>query len=115
MRKEQMMSTCCDDVEEDVLVDYSGQSEFKNALIAQGKGRNFLRLAKLDTPVDGAQFELTYRWLSQKCERERDQAFCCVRGAEVSYWKISEMINGPKLMRDIKAGKANLFEHFNLF
>lgn len=108
------MSTCCDEVEER-SVDYSGQPEFKNALIAQGKGRNFLSLAKLDSPVDGAHFELTYRWLSKDCSQERDQAWCCVQGAEVSYWKISEMINGPKLMRDIKAGKANIFEHFNLF
>jgi hypothetical protein len=110
-----MMSTCCDEVEEQELVDYSGQSEFKNALIAQGKGTNFLSLTKLDVPFQSAHFELTYRWLSQDCRQESDEVWRCVRGAEVTYWKISEMINGRKLMRDIKAGKANIFDHFNLF
>lgn len=111
----QTMNTNCNAAAQENLVDYSDQPEFKNALIAQGKGGNFLCLNKLETPIDGAYFELIYRWLSQDCKHAKDQSFCCVRGAEVNYWKIGEMINGPKLMRDIKAGKGNLFEHFNLW
>lgn len=116
------MSECLELDEQDqldemvyVVIDYTGQYALGKALVAQGKGTNFLALFALDRPIEGAKFELVYRRLSQPCKSETDQAWCCVRGSEVSYWKITEMIEGKKLMRDIKNGKANIFEHFNLF
>lgn len=81
----------------DDVIDYS--SEFPNALAAQGKGSNFLAVFKLDQPCersDGkkATFEICYRWLSQNCQSETDQAFVCVQGSEVTYFQRKELKSG---------------------
>ncbi|MFY0990981.1 hypothetical protein [Halomonas sp. C05BenzN] len=98
------------------LVDYS--ESFQAALIAQGKGSNFLSLTRLDEPYerfDGkrASYELNYRWLSTDCQEEDDQAWACVQGAECTYWQHKEI---TKLLRQLKRhDDVDLFEHFDLF
>lgn len=99
------------------VIEYS--SNFADSLIAQGKGSNFLVLSKLDQPTslraDGkkAQFELVYRWLSQDCERENDEAYACTQGSEVTYWQRKELKSG--FFDRLKAGTINLFDEFSLF
>lgn len=99
------------------VVDYS--AHFPTALAAQGNGSNFLALYKLPEPskarFDGkpARYELVYRWLSRECQHENDEAYCCVRGSETTYWQRREL--GPALFTQLRAGTVNLFGHFNLF
>lgn len=97
------------------VIDYS--ESFPDALLAQGNDTNVLILFHLDTPAtraDGrkATYELCYRWLSVACQNSRDEAWCCVQGAEVTYWQYQEISH---LVRAIKAGNdVSLFEHFKL-
>jgi hypothetical protein len=99
------------------VIDYS--EEFPNAMIAQGKGNNFLALVKLDKHasdrIDGkrAHYEVLYRWLSCECERSDDEAFVCVQGSEVTYWQRKELKEG--FFDRLKTGTINLFDEFNLF
>lgn len=101
----------------DTVINYS--DAFPDALTAQGKGSNFLALYRLDEPTtarfDGkkAQYELVYRWLSQDCATETDQAWACVQGSEVTYWQTREL--GKEFLAAVKNGTANLFEQFRLF
>jgi hypothetical protein len=98
------------------LVDY--QEEFSDSLVAQGQGSNVLILRKLDEPFkrfDGkkASYQLDYRWLSENCEREDDQAWACVMGSEFTYWQRKEI---EALLKAIGKGKdVNIFDYFNLF
>ncbi len=100
----------------ETLVDY--QESFSDSLAAQGKDDNVLILRKLDEPFkrfDGkkASYQLDYRWLSENCEREDDQAWACVQGSEFTYWQRKE-IEG--LLRNLEKGnEVNLFDHCNLF
>lgn len=96
-----------DDGMEDELIDYS--EAFPDALMAEGKGSNVLLLHLLHTPRRNAagqicRYELEYRWLSQECRTDRDQAWACVQGSEVTLW--------PKRGVDLKRG---LFEQFRLW
>lgn len=99
------------------IVDYS--EHFPGALIAQGKGTNFLALSKLKSPYYGrfdgkpATYEVMYRWLSQPCENPKDEVYVCVQGSECTYWQKKEL--PASVLADIKTGKINLFDHFNLF
>lgn len=98
------------------IVDYI--DSFEGALVAQGSGENFIAIRRLDQPFqrfDGkkASYELNHRWLSQECERENDQAWACVQGAENTYWQRKEI---ERLIRQLdKGNEVNVFEHFNLF
>lgn len=98
------------------VIDYSGS--FPDAMIAQGMDNNFFALFELDQSTaraDGkkAKYELCYRWLSQDCQRENDEAYVCVQGSEVSYWQRKELKAG--FFARLKAGTINLFDEFNLF
>lgn len=97
------------------VVDYS--SNFPDALIAQGKDREFLAIFKCQPfkRVDGkvASFEVVNRSLSTVCRNDSDDAYACVRGYDVSYWQAKEL---GGMLRKIKQGKdVNLFEEFRLF
>lgn len=98
------------------VVDYS--IHFPDALIAQGKGHEFLALYKRDNPIrryDGkmASFEVINRALSAQCNSESDGAYARVQCSDVSYWQAKEL-NG--VLQRIKQGKdVNLFEEFRLF
>lgn len=95
------------------MIDYS----LPHAMYAQGQGANFLSISKLDEKfkrADGklAQYELNYRWLSCECNNENDEAYVCVLGSEFTYYQRKEL---DALFKQIKTGKVNLFELFNLF
>jgi hypothetical protein len=91
-----------------------------NSSIMQGKGRNVLRLEKLDAPhtrADGKRvsYQLEYRWLSTDCEHPDDEAFVCVMGNEFSYYSAKEL----RATFGLRTGKQgivvpddiDLFEH----
>lgn len=91
------------------MIDYT--SEF-DCVRAEGNDKNVLILRKLDKPfkrIDGkmGSYELEYRWLSQSCQTEKDQAWACVQGQEFTYWQSKEI-------KRALAGKS-LFDCFNLF
>ncbi|MDK9702477.1 MAG: hypothetical protein OEL20_05005 [Sulfuritalea sp.] len=104
------------DSQDPEVIDYS--HAFPNAVAAQGKGCNVLILYKLDKPTtvrfDGkpATYELVYRWLSQTCQNDSDQAWACVQGSEVTYWQAKEL--GAAFIRRLKRETANLFSQFSL-
>lgn len=85
-------------------------------VIAQGSGRNFISIVKLETPIkrlDGkkASYELGYRYLSTDCENSKDQAWACVLGSEQTFWQAKEI---KKLLADMKKGDVNVFDYFNI-
>jgi hypothetical protein len=93
-------------------VDYS--SAFPEAIIAQGRNKDFLVLYKLDAPFkrfDGetADYELVYRELSHTCETSRDEAWACTLSQESTYWKKEEI---P--IDKIESGEISLFDCFNI-
>lgn len=95
------------------IIDYG--VSFPSAILAQGKDSNVLLLHRLEQPVkrlDGkkAHYELEYRWLSAECKEESDESWCCVLGAESSYWQTKEL---P--LEAFREGTKNLFDHFHLF
>jgi hypothetical protein len=98
-------------------IDYS--QHFPGALIAQGRGRDFLVITKLDRPTRArldrkpARYEVLYRWLSRECTRDTDEAYVCVRGSEVQYWQRREL--GETFFMQLKAGSLDLFSVFRLF
>lgn len=100
------------------VIDYSHQKHWENALIAQGKGSNFIVIYKLDHPfqrADGkkASYELEYRSLSRECEHDDDDNYACVEFQDITYWQAKEI---NSLLAGIKARReVNVFEHFNLF
>ena len=106
-----------DSTDEPVIIDYT--KWFPNALLAQGKGTNFMVLTKLDKPYHGradgkpALYELEDRWLSKPCQDTEDEAYVCVRGSELTFWQRKEL--PKKLLPAIEAETANLFEHFRQF
>ena len=91
---------------------------FQSAVLAQGSESHVLILSKLDRPCkrgDGkmASYELEYRWLSCECKHERDEAYACAQGSDLTFWQAQEI---PKLLYQIKHHRdADLFQHFNLF
>jgi hypothetical protein len=96
-------------------VDYSAQ--FPDALVAQGRDREFLAIFKCQPfkRMDGkmASYEVVNRSLSRTCQRENDGAYACVLGYDVSYWQAKELAG---LLPKIKKGKdVDLFEEFRLF
>lgn len=101
---------------EQQIVDYS--AHFKDAVMAQGRGTEFLCLTKLDRPfvrADGkkALYQIENRWLSKECREENDGAYACCRGQDFTYWQHVEI---RSLLRKIREGKdVNLFEQFRLF
>lgn len=92
-------------------------NEFNYAVFAYGQGKNFLALERLNEPfkrLDGeyAHYQLEYRWLSQSCESETDQAWACVLGSDFTYWKEDEL---EKLFQAQQHDpQFNPFEHFDL-
>lgn len=97
------------------VVDYS--AHFPDALIAQGKGREFLVVFKCQPfkRFDGkvASYEVVNRSLSTVCLHEDDDAYACVRDYDISYWQAKEL---GGMLQKIKQGKdVNLFEEFRLF
>lgn len=105
----------------DAVIDYTdgyGRGYMPNCLIAQGRGTNFLALHRNDRKTrraDGklAQYELIYRWLTIRCEREDDEAFACVKGDDWIFLQRKEI---DKILKALKTRKVvNLFDHFNLF
>lgn len=102
--------------QEQSIIDYT--SHFKDALLAQGRGTEFLCLGKLDRPFerfDGkkAIYQIEHRWLSKECREENDEAYACCKGREFTYWQHTEI---RSLLRKIREGKdVNLFEQFRLF
>lgn len=96
-----------------MIVDYS--NDFPEAIAAQGKDRNFLALYKLNEPFQRfdkkiARYYIEYRWLSANVTHERDEAWACCQGSEISYWQTKEL---P--IKDIINGEVSLFEILNLF
>lgn len=98
------------------VVDYS--VHFPDAIIAQGKDREFLAIYKRDDPIrryDGkmASFEVINRSLSVQCSSESDGAYARVQYSDVSYWQAKEL---GAMLQKLKRGKdVNLFEEFRLF
>lgn len=96
---------------EDEVITYEEYIEEYGAINAQGKGKHFLAITKLDNSVkrfDGkmGRYELLYRELTKPCQSERDQAWACVQYSEFQYFTKREL---KELDTD------NLFEAFNLF
>lgn len=102
-------------MQEEQVVDYS--SSFPDALIAQGKGREFLMIFKCRPfkRLDGktASFEVVNRTLSMTCRDENDGAYACVRDYDISYWQAKEL--GGMLTKLKQGQDVNLFEEFRLF
>lgn len=105
------------------IVDYTEQFSktysCQNVVIAQGKDANFLALHKLEEPykrADGKKgyYQLEYRWLSEACERETDQAYACVSGQDRIYLTKKE---ANSVLNDLNKNPEHfsLFNHFNLF
>ncbi len=95
------------------LIDYS--NSFEHTLIAQGQGKYFISIERLNKPYkrnDGrlGKYLINFRSLSQECETERDEAWCCVEYSEDSFYQAKEI---PTLLKAIRTGKSvNLFDHF---
>lgn len=88
-----------------------------NVVAAQGKGSNYLALFKVleGRGTSGRAryfYQLEYRWLSVDCSKPNDEAYACVMGREVQYYKGREL---NKINPKILTGEANLFECFQLF
>ncbi len=87
-------------------------------LAAQGRDTHFLALVKLSDPfrrMDGkrGRYCLVYRSLSQPCRDALDEAWCCVRSNENTYWQAKEIAS---VLTRLKAGLAvDLFAHFWIF
>lgn len=87
-------------------------------LLAQGYDTHFLALIKLDAPyqrLDGklGRYAVIYRHLSVPCTHALDEAWCCVRSDEYTYWLTREI---RPLLQEIKADRpADLFDYFHLF
>ncbi len=79
----------------DYTTDYNNTFPSTPALAVQGAGRNVLILRKIESfkRADGKRgtYELEHRWLSQTCERPKDQAWACVRGQSYTYWQCVEI------------------------
>jgi len=88
---------------------------FPDSIVAEGNGKNFLKLQKLDTLVkrlDGQKvpYVIEYRWLSVECQNENDEAWACCQGVDFTYWSESEL---P--INKIKDGTIQLFDVLSLF
>tara|TARA_B100002019_G_C21255667_1_gene593697 strand:- start:557 stop:856 length:300 start_codon:yes stop_codon:yes gene_type:complete len=97
------------------IIDYS--KSFPNSMLAQGKGSNFLMISKLSEPLkrfDGKNgyYEVNYRWLSETCNEENDEAWCCVQGSDLIYLTKKE---AKDIIQEIKNNSCNLFNHLHLF
>jgi hypothetical protein len=104
------------------LVDYT--NKFPGALLAQGQGRHFLCLRRLDAPYQRAdgkrtRYQLDYRELSCEAGNPDDEAYVCVQMSENTYWLPSELkAMGINIRR--KEPKScgptgfNIFDHVNL-
>jgi len=84
----------------------------------EGSDPAVLILTRLKSPVrrfdkKTASWELQYRWLSQPCRDPKDEAWCCVKGLEDTYYQKQEL-QKMGLLRGLKQGKS-LFDFFNLF
>ncbi len=73
--------------QEQYVVDYI--SEFPHAILAQGKGNDFLALFRLNEALfqngKKAHYELLHRWLREPCVDEDDQSWSLVMGTERTY------------------------------
>lgn len=88
------------------IVDYS--SEFDSSLLAIAKGKNFIRIEKLEerfTRLDGRRvsYQMLYCDLSVTAESIDDQAWACVRYSELQYWSAKEL---SEIGINVKSGKA---------
>ena len=87
-------------------------------LLAQGRDTHFLALVKLAEPyrrLDGklGRYCVVYRYLSVSCADSLDEAWCCVRSDEYTYWLNHEI---RPLLNALKVGQSvDLFDHFNIF
>lgn len=98
-----------------MIIDYTQQ--FVDCLAAHGKDKNVLILYQLDVPrkrLDGklGGFFLEHRWLSKPCEKPDDQAWACVQGSDHIILMKKEI---KDVLKALKNGTLNLFEHFDLF
>lgn len=92
---------------------YSGN---ENVLVAQGKGKHFLTLVKLKETIrigkHVCRYMLEYRELTQACESENDECYVCVWDNDIQYFLRKEV---KSVLDELKTGKVNIFNHFNLF
>jgi hypothetical protein len=98
---------------EQCLVDYC--NEFPKAILAQGRGREFMALFHLGEPRHHrngkkAHFELVHRWLRKPCLNEDDQSWAQIMGRERIYLDQSEV---EPLLQKLKHKEVALFDHFN--
>lgn len=95
------------------VVDYRG--EFPHAIMAQGKGNDFLALFRLGLALhnngDKAQYELLHRWLREPCEDEDDQSWSLVMGTRRTYHTSAEI---EPLLAKMKNEDVTIFDHFCL-
>jgi len=87
-------------------------------LLAQGRDTHFLALVKLADPyqrLDGkfGRYCVVYRYLSVSCTNSLDEAWCCVKSDEYTYWLAHEI--RPVLQTFKSHQPVDLFNHFNIF
>lgn len=99
--------------QEQYVVDYSG--EFPHAILAQGKGNDFLALFRLNEALfqngKKAHYELLHRWLREPCVDEDDQSWSLVMGTERTYLPSTEV---EPLLQRLKREEVEIFDHFNV-
>lgn len=95
------------------VVDYRG--EFPHAILAQGKGNDFLALFRLNEALyqngKKAHYELLHRWLREPCVDEDDQSWSLVMGTERTYLP---SIDVEPLLQRLKREEVEIFDHFNV-
>ncbi|MDY0300282.1 MAG: hypothetical protein RBQ99_01720 [Trichlorobacter sp.] len=107
------------------LIDYGAAGEFGEnnypfikPVLAQGAGRHFVAIYKLDKPlkrVDGklARYELEYRNTSNPCQNIKDDAWSSAEFTEHTYWLRKEL--KPILDAIAQNKRVNAFEHLNIW
>lgn len=99
--------------QEQYVVDY--QSEFPHAILAQGKGNDFLALFRLGEALHKngkkAHYELLHRWLREPCVDEDDQSWTQVMGTRRTFLPSAEV---EPLLQKMKQEEVVMFDHFNV-
>jgi len=98
------------------VIDYS--ADFPDALAAQGSGKLFTAVFKLDKPIEipgsraKAQYEVLQYFLARDCKHADDQAWRDIQGSRFAHLQRKDM---PKRFQaEMKRG-SDLSNHFSFY
>ena len=93
-----------------MLVDYTDQ--INDALIAQGKGTEFLLLFKLKNPVvisnnQLSYYRIEYSSLLKECQDKNDESFLYVNDSDYTY------LTNEEADKILNSNNINLFDYYS--